>query len=87
LAVGVIKRNGVPKFNKEYLQQIMINDNFQMVFYLTSVATAMSPNFILFSPLVLTGLIEGCESSKQLLEKNPRIPVLSYFKDKIYKGV
>lgn len=31
---GVIKRFGYPKFNKEYLQMIAYDDNFQMITYL-----------------------------------------------------
>ena len=87
LASGIVKRHGLPKFNKEFLQRIMLDDNFQMLFYLSSVALAMTPNFIVYSPLVLTAFIEGSDAVKQLLDKNPRIPIISMFRDSINKGV
>lgn len=87
LAIGVIKKNGIPKFNKEYLQKIMLDDNFQMVFYLLSVSVSMTPNFIIYSPLVLTAVIEGADSAKVLLERNPRFPFVSMFKENINKAV
>ena len=87
LACGILKRHGIPKFNKEYLQKIMMEDSFQMLFYLSSVALVMTPNFIIYSPLVLTAFIEGSDTTKQLLDKNPRLPLISMFRDSINKGV
>ncbi len=40
LAIGLVKRHGIPKFNKEFLQKMIFDDNLQMLPYLGVVAVA-----------------------------------------------
>ncbi len=85
LAVGVVKKYGIPKFNKEYLQRIMFDDNLQMLPYLAVVAVGASGNFILYIPLMLHTFLEITPLFNDLLRTNPNLPIISnnFFKDYI----
>lgn len=89
LVIGVIKRYGIPKFNKEYLQRIMFDDNLQMLPYLGVVAVAAGGNLILYMPLCLHGFLEIAPLFNNLLRTKPNLPIISsaFFKDYIKKGV
>jgi hypothetical protein len=89
LAVGVIKRFGIPKFSREFLQRIMFDDNLQMLPYLAIVAVASGMNLILYMPLVLHGFLEIAPLFHNLLTSRPNLPIVSnkFFKDYIEKGV
>ena len=89
LIVGVVKRYGIPKFNKEFLQRIMFDDNLQMLPYLGVVAVAAGGNLILYMPLCLHGFLEIAPLFNNLLRTKPNLPIISsaFFKDYIKKGV
>lgn len=89
LLVGIVKRNGIPKFNKEFLQKIMLDDNLQMLPYLGIVAFAGNANFILYMPIILHGFLEVSPLFKAILDKKPNAPIISInmIKDYIMKGV
>jgi hypothetical protein len=77
LAVGIVKRYGMPKFSKAFLQQIMIDENLQMIPYLGVLAVASGGNLILYMPLVLHGFLEIAPTFKAMLTRNPNTPVIS----------
>jgi|LauGreDrversion4_2_1035121.scaffolds.fasta_scaffold485827_3 hypothetical protein len=77
LAVGVVKRYGVPKFSKEFLQRIMFDDNLQMLPYLAIVAVAAGTNLILYMPLALHGFLEIAPLFNDLLRSKPNLPIVS----------
>jgi Transmembrane protein 33/Nucleoporin POM33 len=89
LAVGVVKRYGIPKFNKEYLQRIMFDDNLQMLPYLGVVAVGAGANLILYMPLMIHGFLEIAPLFNQLLSSKPNMPIVSspFIKGYIQKGV
>ena len=77
LAVGIVKRHGIPKFNKAFLQRIMLDDNLQMLPYLGVVAVAGGANFILYMPLIVHGYLEIAPLFKEILDRNPSAPLIS----------
>lgn len=77
LVVGVMKRYGMPRFNKAFLQQIMLDENLQMLPYLGVVAVAAGSSLILYMPLVLHGFLEVAPTFNLMLQRNPNTPVIS----------
>jgi hypothetical protein len=71
LLVGVFKRYGIPKFNKEYIQRIIFDENVQMIPYLAVVGMSGGANFILYVPLILHGYLEISPILKEILDRNP----------------
>ena len=55
LAAGIVRKCGMPKFNQEYMQTLVFEENFQLL-GLLSVAT-MQGSLIAFGPLVIHGLL------------------------------
>lgn len=89
IIVGLFKRHGLPKFNKEYVQKIIFDENLQMLPYLGVVAMAGSANFILYMPVIIHGYLEVSPLFKDILSRKPNAPIISMatFKDYIDKGV
>jgi hypothetical protein len=89
LVVGVIKRYGMPKFNKEFLQRIMFDENLQMLPYLAVVAVAGAGNMLMYMPLILHGYIEVSPILKEILTRKPSAPIISiaFVKNTIENGV
>lgn len=89
LAVGVIKRHGIPKFNKAYLQRIIVDENLQCIPYLGVVAMAGGAGFILYMPLILQGYLEVAPLFKEILDRKPNALILStgLVKGYVMKGV
>lgn len=89
LIVGIVKRYGIPKFNKEYLQRIMLDENLQMLPYLGVVVVGAGGNLILYMPIILHGFLEVSPLFKDLLRRKPNMPIVSssFMKDYIEKGV
>jgi hypothetical protein len=87
LIASVLKKHGLPKFNKEFLQRVMYDENFQMIGYVGVVSMAGGANFILYLPLLLQAYMQLAEVGKARLDKNPNTMILSMLKDYIYKGV
>ena len=89
IVVGIVKRYGIPKFSKEFLQRIMFDDNLQMLPYLGVVAVAAGGNLILYMPLILHGFLEVAPLFNDLLRTKPNTPIISsaFFKGYIEKGV
>lgn len=89
LAIGIVKRHGIPKFNKEFLQKIMMDDNLQMLPYLGVVAVAGGTSLILYLPLVIHGYLQVAPLLKEILDRNPKALVISIemVKKQILKGV
>lgn len=71
LILGMIKKNGTPKFNKEYLAQVMMDDNFQGLGFMGVVVMIGSVNFIMYIPLILMGYLELAPAGKAILDRNP----------------
>ncbi|TNV77119.1 hypothetical protein FGO68_gene678 [Halteria grandinella] len=69
ILVGLFKRHGLPKFNKEYVQKIIFDENLQMLPYLGVVAMAGSANFILYMPVIIHGYLEVSPLFKDYIEK------------------
>ena len=84
LAVAIVKRHGLPKFNKTYLQQITLDDNTQTLPYLGIVAVASGGSFIFYMPLIIHAWVEVSPHFKAMLEKNPNTPILSTLTVKNY---
>lgn len=89
LALGLVKRHGIPKFNKEFLQRIIFDENLQMLPYLGVLAIGGGQNFILYIPLLLHAFLEVAPLFKEILDRNPSAPIISIglVKDNILKGV
>jgi len=89
ILVGLVKKHGIPKFNKEFVQKIIFDENLQMLPYLGVVAMAGSANFILYTPLIIHGYLEVSPLFKDILARKPNAPIISMttFKDYIEKGV
>ena len=77
LVVGIMKRYGMPKFNKQFLQKIMLDENLQMLPFLGVVAVGGGNSMILYMPLVLHGFLEVAPTFNQMLQRNPNTPVIS----------
>jgi Transmembrane protein 33/Nucleoporin POM33 len=89
LGVGVVKRHGIPKFNKAYLQRIILDENLQSIPYLGVVAMSGTANFILYMPLILQGYLEVAPLFKEILDRKPTALIIStnLVKGYILKGV
>lgn len=89
LLIAIVKRYGIPKFSKDFLQRIMFDDNLQMLPYLAVVAVAAGGNLILYMPLVLHGFLEVAPLFKDLLRTKPNLPIVSspFIRNYIDKGV
>lgn len=89
LALGIVKRHGFPKFNKEFLQRIIFDDNLQMLPYIGVLAIAGGQNFILYVPLLLHAYLEVAPLFKEILDRKPTAPIISMgvLKGHILKGV
>ena len=87
LVTSVIKKHGIPKFNKEFLQRVMFDENFQMIGYVGVVSMAGSGSFILYLPLLMQAYLHLAEVGKAILDRNPNTMILSSLKDYINKGV
>ena len=62
LLSGVCRKNGFPKISKEYLQRVMLDENFQGIGYMLVVAMVGSVNFVVYVPLLLTAYIDTADS-------------------------
>ena len=89
LVIGIVKRHGIPKFNKEFLQKIIIDDNLQMLPYLGVVVVAGGTSLILYLPLVIHGYLQVAPLLKEILDRNPKALLISIdmIKKQILKGV
>lgn len=89
LAIGLIKRHGMPKFNKEYLQKMIFDENLQMLPYIGVVAVAGSQTMVLYMPLLIHGYLEVSPLFKEILDRNPSAPLISagFLKPHILNGV
>lgn len=57
-----------------------------MITYLGSLMMNSS-SFLFYVPLILTGYLETADTAKNFIDKNPRLPLISMFKDTFTKGV
>lgn len=89
IAIGLIKRHGMPKFNKAYLQKMIFDENLQMLPYLGVVAVAGSQTSVLYMPLLIHGFLEVSPLFKEILDRNPSAPLISasFLKPHILNGV
>ena len=56
LVAGIVRRCGVPKFNTEFLQTLIVEENFQLVGLLA--VASMQGSLIAFAPLIIFGLLQ-----------------------------
>ena len=80
LILSVVKKAGIPKFNKEYLGVIMTDENFQALGHMGVVAMIGSVNFILYIPILLIAYLELAPVGKGILERNPNQFPLRFLK-------
>merc|ERR1712166_546087 len=57
LGLGVLRHAGIPKFNMEYLQSVMFNENLQLIPYAGLAAMLGAQNLIIYAPLALHGVL------------------------------
>lgn len=84
---GVIHKQGIPKFSVDYLRQVIPDDHFQNLGYLTIVLFLSGVNFVVYTPLVLYSYLIVSDVGIKMLQQNPNLPVIGYFKEHLQKGV
>lgn len=81
--LGVLNKQGVPKFNLDYLRQVIPDEHFQNLGYLGVVIFLGGVNFVVYSPLVLFAFL----TVSDVVVKTPSIKlpamIMTYFR----KGV
>jgi hypothetical protein len=89
LAIGLVKRHGMPKFNKAYVQKMVFDENLQMLPYIGVVAVAGGQTMVLYMPLLIHGFLEVSPLFKEILDRNPSAPLISasFLKPHILNGV
>ena len=69
LVLGVLRHAGMPKFNMQYLQTAMFNENLQLIGVAACAAMLGGQNLIMYAPLVLHGFLIMSE-----IATSPRSP-------------
>jgi len=89
LVFGLVKRHGLPKFNKEFLQKMMFDENLQALPYLAIVAVVGEANMLLYMPLILHGYLEVSPIFKEILDRKPNALIISkdFVKSYVLRGV
>jgi hypothetical protein len=81
--LGIINKNGTPKFSGDYLRQLMPDEHFQNLGYLGVVVFLGGINFVVYSPLVLFAYLTVCD----VAIKTPSLKLPEFVMGYLRKGV
>jgi hypothetical protein len=79
--LGILNKNGTPKFSKEYLQMIIPDENVHNLGYLGFLILMIDYSFTAYTPLLLYALIIVCDTGAIYIRKNPNISLPSIVKE------
>jgi hypothetical protein len=74
--IGILKKAGTPKFDMEYMQGVVLAEDFQNVTYFMSIIMAPKGLF-LYTPLIISAVLALACEFKKSLDSNPSFPLLS----------
>jgi len=85
--LGILNKAGIPKFNLDYVRQIIPDDHFQNLGYLGVAVFVGGTNFIVYAPLVLYALIYVSDVGVEYLRQNPNSSIPGIIKTYMQKAV
>lgn len=83
--LGVLNKNGTPKFSKEYLQLIIPDENLHNLGYLGFVVLLSNVSFVAYTPLILYALIVVSDAGANYMRQNPNIGIPNIMKENMMK--
>jgi len=74
--LGIFRKAGLPKFTVDYMQSIIMCEDFQTLAYIMSISMTQK-GFFLNMPILIMAILTLSFEFKNILDKNPNSPIIS----------